>query len=86
MVVSDSGVKGQYKVLDDAKKVLDEINSGNRFIAEVSSQGILHPDPHTINGQDQNVANGFNKSWCDYSCIYRLIDICKTYLRHGGKV
>ena len=79
-VVSDSGVKGSYNDLDVAKNVLDGIRTGNRLIAEVGGTGILIRDPHMISGQNQTPSNGFNKYWCDWSCINRLMDLCQEYL------
>ena len=85
LVVSDSGVKGQYNDLQDAKQELNGINNGNRMIAEVNSAGILNRDPHKINGNDQTLTNGFKKYWCGWSCINRLMDMCQTYLDAPGK-
>ena len=85
MVVSDSGVRGAYNALEDAKAVLSVIKSGNRLIAEVDAKGILNTDPHTINGYHQSPDIGFNSYWCGWSCINSLIDICQTFLDSGGK-
>jgi hypothetical protein len=79
-VVSASGVQGRYKGLEDAKEALNGINSGNRLIAEVDSEGNLNRDPHIINGIQQINSNGFNKVWCDWSCINPLMDACQQYL------
>ena len=79
-MVSASGVQGRYKGLEDAKEALNGINSGNRLIAEVDSEGNLIRDPHIINGQQQEISKGFNKVWCDWSCINPLMDACQQYL------
>ena len=89
MVVSDSGVKGKYDVLDDAKIVLKGIESGNRFIAEINyinGDGIVNRDPRTISGQSQNISYGFNKYWCSWDCINTLLDSCDKYLASTGNL
>ena len=85
-MVNDSGVQGRYNVLEDAKEALNAINQGNRFIAEVNSQGILNRDPHMINGHQQIPQNGFNKYWCNWHCINRLMDACQEYLYSTGRL
>ena len=85
-MVNDSGVQGRYNVLEDAKEALNAINQGNRFIAEVNSQGILNRDPHMINGHQQIPQNGFNKYWCSWHCINRLMDTCQEYLYSTGRL
>ena len=84
-MVSDSGVKGRYSVLEDAKKALRAIKTGYRLIAEVNSKGILNTDPHFINGTEQSLANGFNKYWSDWNSIKSLMKKCQTYLDSQGK-
>ena len=80
LVVSESGVQSRYIVLEDAKQALNDINRGNRLIAEVNGQGILNKDPHVINGHNQISGNGFNNKWCNWNCINSLMDVCQEYL------
>ena len=84
-MVSDSGVIGAYNDLQEAKQVLNGINTGNRFIAEVNSDGNLNRDPHFVGGQNQGAGTsaGFNKHWCDWPCINRLMDICEIFMKNG---
>ena len=86
LVVSDSGVQGRYNDLEGAKQALNDINSGNRLIAEVTGKGILNRDPHVINGHDQHPNNGFNKWWCGWNCINNLMDVCQDYLDSIGRL
>ena len=87
LVVNDDGVVGRYFDLEQAKSVLNETKSGNRFIAPVNEYNEVMKenndplDPHIVNGQPQTRENGFNNLWCDYSCIIRLIEMCKDYLQ-----
>ena len=87
LVVNDDGVVGRYFDLEQAKSVLNETKSGNRFIAPVNeyNEVMKEPndplDPHIVFGQPQTRENGFNNLWCDYSCIIRLIEMCKDYLQ-----
>ena len=87
LVVNDDGVVGRYFDLEQAKSVLKETKSGNRFIAPVNEYNEVMKeakdplDPHYIDGELQTTENGFNKFWCDYHCIIRLIEMCKEYLR-----
>ena len=80
MVISDTGVEGRYNELDAAKQVLKGITDGNRLIAEVDSTGNLIRDPHIISGQSQDAGNGFNHSWCSWTCINSLMDMGQAYL------
>ena len=84
-MVTDFGVACKYNILEEAKEALNSINTGNRFIAEVSSEGILKKNPHMINGQSQTKDNGFNKFWCGWDCINRMVDVCQKYLESTGK-
>ena len=81
-MVRDSGVVGIYNDLEEAKQVLLGINSGNRLVAEVDSNGNLLRDPHIVDGQNQGMGMqaGFNKYWCGWSCINRLMDMCDIFL------
>ena len=71
----------------EAKSVLNETKSGNRFIAPVNEYNEVMKenndplDPHIVFGQPQTRENGFNNLWCDYSCIIRLLEMCKDYLQ-----
>ena len=78
-------MRGIYGDIEYAKKGLKTINTGSRFIAEVSSQGILNRDPHIISGISQTSANGFNKWWEHDKDIEKLIDMCKRYIDSRGK-
>ena len=84
LVVSDSGVKGRYKSLEDAKQLLTEINSGNRLIAEVKGHGVLNRDPRSIGGQNQTNDNGFNNLWYGVDSIIGLMDTSQKYLESAG--
>ena len=85
LVVRDSGVVGTYNDLEEAKQALNAINTGNRFIAEVNADGSLDRDPHLVGGQNQGagISAGFNKHWCDWPCINRLMDICEMFIKNG---
>jgi hypothetical protein len=76
---------GRYKLLENAKQLLNGINSGNRFIAEVMGHGVLNRDPHTINGQNQTNDNGFNNFWYGFNSIIGLMDTCQKYLESAGR-
>ena len=88
LVVRDSGVVGTYNDLEDAKQALMSINSGNRLIAEVDSNGNLLRDPHIVGGQNQGkgMQAGFNKYWCGWDCINRLMDMCDIFLHPPKQV
>ena len=87
-MVRDSGVVGAYDDLEEAKQVLLGINSGNRLVAEVDSNGNLLRDPHIVDGQNQGMGMqaGFNKYWCGWSCINRLMDMCDIFLHPPKQV
>ena len=82
LVVNDKNVVGSYNDVETAKVVLRSINRGNRLIAEVKSSNGLNRDPHIVGGQNQGagISAGFNKYWCGWSCINKLMDICARYL------
>ena len=82
LVVNDKNVVGSYNDIEAAKAVLMGMNKGNRLIAEVESPNGLNRDPHIVGGQNQGkgIRAGFNKYWCGWSCINKLMDICASYL------
>jgi hypothetical protein len=86
LVVSESGVQGRYKLLEDAKQMLNGIRSGNRLIAEVKGHGVLNRDPLTISGKNQTDDNGFNKLWYGVDSIIDLMDTSQKYLDSVGKL
>ena len=84
LVVNDKNVVGSYNDIETAKVVLWSINRGNRLIAEVQSPNGLNRDPHIVGGQNQGagISAGFNKYWCGWSCINKLMDICASFLEN----
>ena len=84
LVVQDNNVVGRFNNIEEAKAVLMGINRGNRLIAEVDSSKKLKRDPHMVGGQNQGMGMraGFNKYWCGWSCINRLMNLCASYLNN----
>ena len=48
--------------------------------------GAIQVDPHTINGIDQTLANGFDKYWEDWNDINAMVEIGKQHMAMGKNI
>lgn len=87
LVIVDQAVKGEFADLQSAKAELNKYStaasSPTCLVAEIIN-GKVQKDPHTVGGEDQSLAPGFNNFWRNKGHITRLIKAGQYHVDQPG--